>query len=274
MYHAKSLCGLLLSPIFVCSAAPEVTVATGFIDQVMTVDNRAVKYQVYLPHDYTAEKEWPVLVFLHGAGERGENPLLATEVGLGSAIRKKPEHYPAIAVFPQCSEDEWWSSEVCERIAFQSLKEVAKHYAIDTKRIYLTGISMGGYGSWHLASKQGDVWAAMYVIAGRVKPGGGHPPAQDSVAKLYSGEELYQMTAKSVAHIPTWIAHGAKDEVVPVTESRKMYQYLRQENANVNYTEFANTWHNSWDKAYANEAAITWLFEQKKEQGVSFARHR
>jgi len=274
MYHVKYC--LLLSFIFLCPNAfsAEYPLVTGFIDQSMLIDNRSVDYQVYLPKNYQEKENWPVILFLHGAGERGENPLLATEVGLGRAIRLKPEKFPAIGIFPQCPSEEWWSSPQCEAIALKSLYEVANKFSIDNKRVYLTGVSMGGYGAWHLASKNPELWSALYVISGRVKPGGGHVAANNSVAKLYSGEALYEMTAKAVAHIPIWIAHGEQDEVVPVSESRQMYKYLQLEKASVNYSEFSKTWHNAWDKAYANEKAINWLFSQHKDKGVFFAAHK
>jgi len=274
MYHVKY--SLLL--VFIChisnAFSATQSVVTGFVDQSMMVNNQSVDYQVYLPKNYQAQQNWPVILFLHGAGERGENPLLATEVGLGRAIRLNPEEYPAIGVFPQCPSGEWWSSPECEDIALNSLYEVAKKFSIDNKRVYLTGISMGGYGAWHLASKKPELWSALYVISGRVKPGGGHVAANNSVAKSYRGEALYEMTAKAVAHIPIWIAHGEKDEVVPVSESRQMYKYLQLENAQVNYSEFSKTWHNAWDKAYANGKAISWLFSQHKDKGVFFAAHK
>jgi len=243
---------------------------TGFIKQEMIVLQELVNYQVYLPVNYQEKEEWPLIVFLHGAGERGSNSLLATKVGLGSAIRQQSSKYPAISVFPQCPEGKWWSSPVCERIALQSFAEVKKRFLIDKERIYLTGLSMGGYGVWHLASKTPDVWSALYVISGRVKPGGGHQPEKNSIAAKYNGELLYQMTANAVAHIPTWIAHGENDEVVPVMESRNMYTYLLQENAQVSYTEYKDTGHNVWDMAYSNKTAINWLFAQKKELGENF----
>jgi len=243
---------------------------TGFIKQEMLVLNELVDYQVYLPVSYQAKKNWPLIVFLHGAGERGDNSELATKVGLGRAIRKQPYKFPAISVFPQCPAGQWWSSPICERIALQSVAEVKQRFLIDNKRIYLTGLSMGGYGVWHLASKTPDIWSALYVISGRVKPGGGHKAEKNSIAAKYSGELLYQMTANAVSHIPTWIAHGENDQVVPVMESRNMYRYLLQSNAQVSYSEYKGTQHNAWDKAYANYKAIDWLFAQTKIIGDDF----
>jgi len=268
MSHAKFLIIVFYWLHSFCYAVNIEVPNSRFIEQEMLVQQSLVNYQVYLPTGYQGKKRWPVIVFLHGAGERGNDSLLPTKVGLGNAIRQQPLKFPAISIFPQCPEEQWWSTPICEQIALQSLTEVKKHFLTDNKRIYLTGLSMGGYGVWHLASKTPDIWSALYVISGRVKPGGGHKAAQNSIAAKYSGEKLYQMTANAVAHIPIWIVHGGKDEVVPVKESRNMYTYLMQENANVGYTEYEDTWHNAWDKAYADKNAISWLFLQHKTIGA------
>ena len=273
MYHVNFLLVTLLLMCSACVSAGS-SLSTGFINQSMQIGEHAVSYQVYVPSNYRHDQDWPLVVFLHGAGERGDNPLLATDVGLGRAIRNQPTQFPAIAIFPQCGTDLWWSSDACEETALASVKDAIKKFSVDEQRIYLTGISMGGYGAWHLASKHSDIWAAMYVICGRVKPGGGHTPSPNSLPDLHQGEALYQMTAKAVAHIPVWIAHGAKDEVVPVAESRKMYKYLQQHGAQVAYTEYQDTWHNVWDKAYGDASAIEWMFTQVKDKGVTFAKHR
>jgi len=237
---------------------------TGFINQAIEVDGKPYQYQIYVPQNYPMDKKWPVMLFLHGAGERGDNALMATEVGLGSAIRRRPEQFPTIAIFPQCPETLWWSTPLCEKIALTALEDTKNKYLINNDKTYLTGVSMGGFGAWELASKHPDMWSALLVIAGRVKPGGGHQPVEGSISYQYKGSDLYKMTAMAVSHIPTWIAHGGKDEIVPVKESRLMYKYLKEIGADVNYHEFSDSWHNVWDDAYADTEAITWLFQQTK----------
>jgi len=271
MFHVKFSLLIILFVQSICVSGEQRPITTGFIDQSLIINEHLVDYQIYLPKNYEEKKKWPIILFLHGAGERGKNNFLATEVGLGRAIRHQPNKFPAISIFPQCSNGEWWSSPQCEEVALNSLYDVISRYSIDEERIYLTGISMGGYGTWHLASKRPELWSALYVISGRVKPGGGHPPAADSIAENYEGNELYKMTAKVVAHIPIWIAHGENDEVVPVSESRQMYKYLQKEDAQVNYTEYSQTWHNAWDKAYSNDDAISWMFSRSQNEGDVFA---
>lgn len=237
---------------------------TGFLDKNIVLDKASYAYQVYIPKQYSTAKKWPIIVFLHGAGERGNNALLPTEVGLGSALRRAPEDFPTIAIFPQCPAEQWWSSQICEQIALHTLEQVQQQYATNPDRIYLSGLSMGGYGVWHLATKYQDRWAALYPIAGRVKPAQGNLPAPGSVPEQYAGEALYQKTAQAVKHLPIWIAHGAKDNVVPVSESQKMSHYLTKQGADVTYREYADEWHNVWDTAYADKESITWLFNQVK----------
>lgn len=249
-----------------CISAEQKQEDFGFRYSKLSINGDKYDYQVHIPEGYKKKREWPVILFLHGAGERGNNTLLPTKVGLGAVIRKQSALYPAITVFPQCPSKKWWSSKLCEQIALASLAKVITQYAINPKRIYLTGISMGGFGVWEFASKYPNKWSALFVIAARVKPGGGHKPSIGSISSKYHGDKLYLMTAKAVSHIPTWIVHGTKDDVVPVTESRKMYQYLKLENAQVVYKEFVESWHNVWDKAYLDSDAIQWLFAQKKER--------
>lgn len=245
----------------VCDAQAD----TGFLDKHVSIAEQDYRYQVYIPANYQVEQDWPAVVFLHGAGERGANPMLATEVGLGSAIRRSLTPFPAIVIFPQCPTGEWWSSAICEQIALQTLAQVQQQYRIDARRLYLSGLSMGGYGVWHLAATYPNKWAALYAIAGRVKPAQGHAPAANSIADKYTGEALYQQTAAAVAHLPVWIAHGSKDNIVPVTESRKMHQYLTEQGANVTYREYKQQWHNVWDQAYKDADSIRWMLKQVQQ---------
>lgn len=256
---------LWLSVLMILSSA--ISAQTGFLDKQIVVAEQPYNYQVYLPKQYSVDKQWPIIVFLHGAGERGSNALLPTEVGLGSALRRAPQDFPTIAIFPQCPAGQWWSSLICEQIVLQTLAQTQQQYNTDCNRIYLSGLSMGGYGVWHLATKYQDRWAALYPIAGRVKPAQGHLPQAGSVPEQYAGEALYEQTAKAVNHLPIWIAHGAKDNVVPVLESRRMNHYLTKQGADVTYREYENEWHNVWDTAYGDKESITWLFNQVKTPG-------
>ena len=214
--------------------------ATGFINKVMTVNGVARRYMVYVPHDYTPDKAWPLVLFLHGAGERGDDGLLQSDVGLGHAIRKNPERFPCLVVMPQCPKEVWWH-QVPEHMD-TVLADVLKAYNVDPARVYLTGISMGGFGTWIYGAAHTDIFAAFMPICG-----GGNPA---DAAKL--------------ATRPIWAFHGADDSSVPPSKSREMVEAVRNAKGNIQYTEFPGINHNSWDSAYGDANAIAWLLEQHK----------
>src|SRR6185503_11454303 len=123
---------------------------TGFLNRTIKVDSETYKYQVYVPADYTRDKRWPVVLFLHGGGERGVDGLIQTEVGIGSAIRRFPQRYPAIVVMPQAKPDLGWVGPNAE-MALKALEKAEGEFSTDKNRVYLTGLSMGGSGTWYLA---------------------------------------------------------------------------------------------------------------------------
>jgi predicted peptidase len=238
---------------------------TGFLNRTVTVDGTTYRYVVYVPMDWTAEKRWPIVLFLHGAGERGDEGLAQSDIGLGSAIRKHPDRFPAVVVMPQCRRESWWQAPAMEAQALAALDAASKEFNGDPDRTYLTGLSMGGYGSWDVAAKYPDRFAAIAVVCGGIRL-----PAR--LAAL-SGvpqqpEDPYADTAKKVASLPVWVFHGGADPTVPVTESRKMVEALKALNADVRYTEYEGVGHNSWDKAYNEPEFPTWLFGQKRKAGA------
>ncbi|OUS32574.1 hypothetical protein A9Q99_00435 [Gammaproteobacteria bacterium 45_16_T64] len=237
----------------------------GFLFRSITVDNNEYTYQVYVPNIYAATAPSPLILFLHGAGERGDSGLLPTETGLGSAIRKKPSRFPSIVVFPQCPLDNWWGSSLCNKIANNAMKDTLEEFLIDTQRMYLTGVSMGGYGVWNMAASNVRQWAAIVPIAGRLVPGGGHKPSPGTIPFEYKGDAIFKETAKMVQNVPIWIIHGELDNVVPVSESRNIFQHLESDkNVNlVRYSEMAEMGHNVWDTAYNNVEIIDWMFSQR-----------
>ena len=215
-------------------------IATGFINKCVEIDGKEYRYVVYVPREYDPDEAWPFVLFLHGAGERGKDGLLQTEVGLGRAIRRNPGRFPCIVAMPQCPSGVWWDSAVKE-VEISSAVTL-REYNIDRERIYLTGISMGGYGTWIYGAKKTDVFAALMPVCG-----GGH--VED---------------APTLATIPVWAFHGADDEVVDPEESRKMVEAVRSAGGTVKYTEFENTGHNSWDDAYGEAKHIKWLLKQRR----------
>jgi predicted peptidase len=132
---------------------------TGFLNRAVEIRGTTSRYQVYVPQTYDPARRWPVILVLHGAGERGSDGLVQTEVGLGSAIRRFVDRYPAIVVFPQTPTGERWTG-VAGDVAMAALDRTIGEFSIDERRVYLTGLSMGGNGSWYLAWRHPERWAA------------------------------------------------------------------------------------------------------------------
>ncbi len=249
---------LLASSLVTLSAT---TPETGFLNRTVTVDGTAYRYVVYVPADWTPEHKWPVILFLHGAGERGNDGLVQSEVGIGGAIRRHADRFPAVVVMPQCRKNTNWNAPEMQAQASAALDASVKEFSGDDDRTYLTGLSMGGYGTWALASKYPDRFAAIVPVCGGIRL-----PRQLASANTPASAEddPYLATAKKVAAIPIWVFHGGADPTVPVAESRKMVEALKGLDSGVRYTEYEGVGHNSWDKAY-NEAELpTWLLSQKR----------
>jgi len=235
-------------------------VATGFLDREVVLSGTSYGYQVYVPRAYDASTSWPVILFLHGGGERGDDGLIQTEVGLGAAVRRDATRFPAIIVFPQAPPDGSWQGPAAD-VAMGALDATIDEFSTDPARVYLTGLSMGGNGSWNLAYQHPDRFAAMVVICGFVSVG--DPMRYTSIAPGAAAEQFVAV-AERVAGVPTWIFHGEVDTVVPVEQSRNMAAALEAAGADVRYTEIPGTGHNAWDPAYASTSLVEWLFAQRQ----------
>jgi len=233
---------------------------TGFLNRTVTVGSETYKYQVYLPPDWNKKQAWPVILFLHGAGERGDDGVTQTQVGLGGGIRTHIDRWPAIVVMPQCRKDTWWSSDAkMEAQAFAALEKSMKEFHGDPSRVYLSGLSMGGYGSWAYATKHPGKFAAMIVICGGVKV---PESIRNRFPNVIESADPYTDVAAKIGKTPVWIFHGDADVAVPVLESRKMNDALKAAGGDVRYTEYPGVNHNSWDKAYGETDLPKWLFAQ------------
>ena len=209
-------------------------------------------YRELLPENYNPHKKYPLVLFLHGAGERGSDN--KAQLTHGSKMFTNPVHrekYPAIVLFPQCSKNAWWDYEKRseERDAkLQAVKELLDSYlvkeTVDTKRVYIMGLSMGGFGTFDLVCRFPDIFAAAIPICGGILP-----------------VERLKATAGKVKFR---IYHGDNDDTVPVENSRKAYRALKEYGADVEYFEFAGVNHNSWNPAFNQPDFLKWLFEQKK----------
>ena len=201
-------------------------------------------HRVFIPDGEPPRNGWPVLLFLHGAGERGSDGIAQTTVGLGPAIAREPERFPLLVVFPQCPADGYWRDADLD-IALEALQATLDEFACDEGRVYLSGISMGGYGTFSLALREPHRFAAIVPVCG-------------GIARKETN------AAERLKHLPAWVFHGDQDAIIPVEESRTIVAALRALGADVRYTEYANVQHNSWTRAYAEPELIPWLLAQNQ----------
>jgi predicted peptidase len=237
---------------------------TGFLDRTLSLRGTTYKYQVFLPDNWSSRQKWPIILFLHGAGERGSDGLLQTDVGLPHAIRLDRSRFPAVVVIPQCLSDRWWTQTEMEEMALAVLAAATREFKGDTKRTYLTGLSMGGFGSWDLAVKYPGKFAAIVPICGGIAlPERLRQLHPDMAKNAYPDEDKsYAEVARKIGKTPVWIFHGGADNTVPVEGSRKMDEALKSAGGNVRYTEYPGVGHNSWDKAYAEPELMPWLLSK------------
>jgi predicted peptidase len=235
---------------------------TGFLNRTATVGGREFHYQVYVPAAYATRTDWPVILFLHGSGERGADGLLQTAVGLPQAIRREPARFQAIVVMPQVPADSAWAGAPADA-AMLALRQTLAEYRTDADRVYLTGLSMGGRGAWYLAYRNPTMFAAVVPICGWITASPKFTPT--TVIPAEDGAPFVAL-AQRLKSVPLWVVHGEMDRVVPVAGSREPVAALREAGANVQYTEFLGVDHNSWDAAYASSALIDWMFSQRRKR--------
>lgn len=235
-----------------------------FQQEILVHQNDTLPYRILLPKNYDAQKSYPLLIFLHGAGERGNDN--SSQLIHGSFLFKSEvfqEKHPAIVVFPQCPAKSYWAivkrnlnKPLNEKYTFSKIPQknrqlelvekllefIEVKYTIDHTRRYVGGLSMGGMGTFELVTRNPDYFAAAFPICG-----GGNP-----------------QWASLLKSTPFWIFHGADDQVVAADFSRKMHKALREEKASVRLTIYPEVNHNSWDNAFAEPDLMDWVFENKK----------
>ncbi len=234
---------------------------TGFLNRTVTIDKETYHFQVFVPREWKKQQKWPVILFLHGAGERGDDGFAQTDVGIGTAIRKNAARFPAIVVMPQCRKGVWWTENAMQAQALKALEQSVKEFNGDRERLYLTGLSMGGYGTWGIAANNPGKFAALVAICGGIRVP--RRPNTPEPAPTETMGDPYAEAAKKIGSTPVWIFHGDADTVVPPDESRKMNEALKAAGGNVQYTEYEKVGHNSWDKAYAEPELMKWLLGHK-----------
>ncbi len=207
-----------------------------------------LQYLCYLPKDYpgTNGQRWPLLLFLHGAGERGTDVQLTAVHGPLKQV-KQGQEFPFIIVAPQCPAGQIWENERLLPL----FNHVEKTFAVDTNRIYLTGISMGGYATWQLGLRYPGKFAALVPICGG-----------SNMIEVVLGP---RDKPAAIKHLPIWAFHGAKDDVVPLSESERVVAQLKKHGAKkVKLTVYPHANHDSWTETYQNPALYEWLVKQSR----------
>jgi predicted peptidase len=206
----------------------------------VTIDVK-LDYLTFLPRDYDKDpsKKWPLMIFLHGAGERGSEIEKVKTHG-PPKIAASNGDFPFILVAPQCPEHRWWEPPTVNAL----LEKVMAEHRVDPDRVYLTGISMGGYGTWSTAAAYPEKFAAIVPICGSGDP--------EVAAKL--------------KHVPTWVFHGEKDEVVPIGRSERMVDAIKRAGGDVTFTRYPDATHDSWTVTYDNPKVYEWLLRHTRKR--------
>lgn len=210
-------------------------------DELETVTKENFKYYLYYPENYfdSEDKNFGLLLFLHGGGESGRNVEEIKDTGPPKML-VEGKQFPFLILAPQNAHvEKWWNTDAI----VQLLDSVVNTNRVDKKRIYLTGLSRGGSASWELATQYPDKFAAMAVVCG--------------------------MTPLPYAHwidkdMPIWVFHGDQDDVIDVEESDKMVEKLRKMGHDVRYTKYKGVGHNAWERAYTTDSLYTWFANQKR----------
>ncbi len=198
------------------------------------------KYLLFLPEGYGKKQHrWPMILFLHGAGEGGDDLEKVKVHGLPKIVEKQKD-FPFIVVSPQYPKGDWWTHRV--DVLINLLDNIVSRYNVDTERIYLTGLSMGGYGTWDLACKYPERFAAVAPICG-----GGSTDV-----------------ARNLVNVPVWAFHGAKDDVVFLKASQEMVDAVNKAGGNAKLTVYPDAGHNSWTKTYDNKQLYDWFLEHRR----------
>jgi predicted peptidase len=220
----------------------ESTQAGGPVQSVHKLSKKVdvtLDYLLYLPPGYESQKAWPLILFLHGAGERGSDIEQVKVEGLPKLI-EHGKNLPFIVVSPQCPAGDAWVWKLKSLSAL--IDEIAAQYKVDQDRIYVTGLSMGGFGTWALAAYAPERFAAIIPICG--------------------GGEL--TSVPRLKRMPVWAFHGAKDDIVPIERSREMVDALTKVQGKAKLTVYPELGHHSWKATYDNPEIYEWLLERKR----------
>src|SRR3984957_16153929 len=235
-------------------ARPELPQETGFLNRKIELHGETYRFVVYLPEEWRRDdhKLWPIILALHGRGERGSEGMWQTQIGLPQAVRDHPDRWPFIIVMPQCPLENVWTDPEMLDLAMAALDQETTEFHGDPEHTYLTGLSLGGYGAWELARTYPHRWAAAVIVAGGIFWSYA-PERWQEVATL---PEEY---AHAVGRTPLWLFHGADDPVVPPRQSELMFDALKTTGGHVRFWLYQGIKHDCWTRAYDEPELPRWL---------------
>jgi acetyl esterase/lipase len=227
---------------------------TGFLNRKIEFHGTTYRFQVYLPEEWRRDdrKLWPIILFLHGRGERGSEGMWQTQIGLPEAVRDHPARWPFVIVMPQCPLPNYWTDPEMLAMAMEALDRETAEFHGDPERTYLTGLSMGGYGSWELARLHPDRWAAVAIAA-------------SGIFWSYDPERWQQVStlpaeyARAVGRTPVWLFHGTDDNVVTPRQSELMFEAFKAAGGHIRLWLYQGYKHDCWTRAYDDPELPRWL---------------
>jgi pimeloyl-ACP methyl ester carboxylesterase len=240
------------------AAKPEPPQDTGFLNRKIESHGVTYKFQVYLPEEWRREdgKVWPVILFLHGRGERGSEGMWQTQIGLAEAVRNHPERWPFVIIMPQCPETSHWTDPAMLDLAMAALDQESAEFHGDPARTYLTGLSMGGYGAWELARLHPHRWAAIVIASSGIFWSYEPERWQESLV-------LPAQYADALGRTPVWLFHGSLDPVVTPRQSEIMFDAFKSAGGNIRLWIYQGLGHDSWTRAYDEPELPRWMLAHR-----------
>jgi len=246
---------------FAFRAHPVPPQETGFLNRKIELHGASYRFQVYLPEEWRRDdrKQWPIILFLHGRGERGSEGMWQTQIGLPQAVRDHPERWPFVIVMPQCPQSSYWTDPDMLAMAMATLDKETEEFHADREQTYLTGLSLGGYGAWELARLYPHRWAAVAIAA-------------SGIFWSYAPERWQESStlpadyARALGRTPVWLFHGTDDPQVPPRESELMFEALKAAGGHVRLWLFQGLKHDCWTRAYNEPELPRWLLTHHVSQ--------
>jgi len=237
---------------------PEPPQETGFLNRRIELHGATYRFVVYLPEEWRRDdhKLWPIILALHGRGERGSEGQWQTQIGLPQAVRDHPDRWPFVIVMPQCPLENVWTDPDMLTMAMAALDREAEEFHGDPERTYLTGLSLGGYGAWELARAYPHRWAAIAIAASGIF--WSYAPERWQEVATLPGEY-----ARAVGRTPVWLFHGADDPVVPPRESELMFEAFKAAGGHVRLWVYQGYRHDCWARAYDEAELPRWLLAHR-----------